>query len=201
MFYFKMRWYKVYKKSFLMKYTFFLWLLLGLLISSFGPGRLKPVKLTKELTASLPADFGVMPDDLIAARYPAPRKPIAAYTGPNGQTDFVVSEKPSTFAAADLPLLQKFYKPAIMSMYSEVQFIREEVKPINGRDFLVFEFVSTVKDDARKKNKLAPIRKYTIVQYLIRNDKLLIFTFNCPAALQPEWQPTAQKIMRSIKIS
>jgi hypothetical protein len=183
-----------------MKYAFIA-ILLFLSLSSFGPGRLKPVKIAKNLTASLPADFGIMPDELIASRYPAQRKPIAAYTGGNSQTDFMVTEKPSTFANTDLPMLQKFYKPAILSMYSEVEFIREEIKPINGHDFLVFEFVSTVKDDDRKKNKLAPIRKYTIVQYLIHNEKLLIFTFNCPVVLKPEWQPTANKIMRSIKIS
>lgn len=176
-------------------------LLLLLTLSSFGPGRLKPVKIAKNLTASLPTNFGVMPDDLIATRYPAQRKPVAAYTGPNAQTDFVVTEKPSTFLKNDLPMLQKFYKPAILSMYSEVEFIREEIKPINGHDFLIFEFVSAVKDDARKKNKLAPIRKYTIVQYLIENDKLLIFTFNCPVSMKPEWQPIANKMMRSIKIS
>lgn len=183
-----------------MKYTFLLLLFLFAL-SSFGPGKLKPVKITKSITTSLPTDFGIMPDELIASRYPAQRKPIAAYTGANGQADFIVTEKPSTFSETDLPVLQKFYKPAILSMYSEVEFIREEIKAINGRDFLIFEFVSSVKDDARKKNKLAPIRRYTIVQYLIENDKLLIFTFNCSFALKQEWQSTANKIMHSIKIS
>ncbi|RDC65243.1 hypothetical protein [Adhaeribacter pallidiroseus] len=183
-----------------MKYV----LLFGLLfigLSSFKPGKLKPVKIAKNITTSLPSDFGIMPDELIASRYPAQRKPIAAYTGFNGQIDLVVTEKPSTFSKKDLPLLQKFYKPAILSMYSEVAFIREEVSTINGREFLIFEFVSAVKDDEKKKHKLAPIRKYTIVQYTIENDKLLIFTFNCPAALKPEWQATANKMMRSVKIS
>jgi len=183
-----------------MKYIFLsLALILGL--SSFGPGKLKPVKITKNITTSLPSDFGIMPDELIASRYPAQRKPIAAYTGANGLVDLVVTEKPSTFSKQDLPMLQKFYKPAILSMYSEVQFIREEVTTLNGREFLTFEFVSSVKDDDKKKNKLAPIQKYTIVQYTIENDKLLIFTFNCPANLKQEWQATANKIMRSIKIS
>lgn len=175
-------------------------LLLVFVVSSFVPDKLKPVKITNNITTSLPTDFGIMPDDLIASRYPAQRKPIGAYTGGNGQVDFMVTERPSTFAKSDLPMLQKFYKPSIVSMYSEVAFIREELKTINGRDFLVFEFVSSVKDEDRKKNKLAPIRKYTIVQYTIENDKLLIFTFNCPAALQQQWQTTGNKIMRSIKI-
>lgn len=178
-----------------------LFTLLVVFLSSFGPGKLKPVKITNNITTSLPTDFGIMPDELIASRYPAQRKPIGAYTGGNGQVDFMVTERPSTFAKNDLPLLQKFYKPTIVSMYSEVNFIREELKSINGRDFLIFEFVSSVKDEDRKKNKLAPIRKYTIVQYTIEKDKLLIFTFNSPAALQQEWQATANKIMRSIKIS
>lgn len=179
----------------------FLYLLLVFICSSFGPDKLKPVKITNNITTSLPAGFGIMPDELIASRYPAQRKPIGAYTGANGQVDFMVTERPSTFAKSDLPMLQKFYKPTIVSMYSEVAFIREEMKFINGREFLIFEFVSSVKDEDRKKNKLAPIRKYTIVQYTIQKDKLLIFTFNCSAALKEQWQATANKIMRSIKIS
>jgi hypothetical protein len=47
---------------------------------------------------------------------------------------------------------------------------------------------------------LAPIRRYTIVQYTISDKKLLIFTFNVPIDLKEGWQETAQKIMQSIKV-
>jgi hypothetical protein len=203
-----------------MKYRFLL-LLAFVFFTAFTPPKLKPVKLSNTVTVSLPADFKVMPDELIAARYPAPRKPLGAFTSPNGQVDFIASERPSTFQPGDLALLQQFYRTAITSKYSEVNFIREEVKEINRQKYIIFEFTSTLRDEERRTNKLAPIRKYTLVQYTIAKDntrdqdrdpakmrdkdkvtdKLLVFTFNAPIDLKEAWQETARKIMQTIKLT
>lgn len=192
-----------------------------LLLAGFTPPRLKSVKLSSEVSVSLPTDFKVMPDEVIAAKYPAPRKPLGAFSSPNGQVDFIVSERPSTFKADDLAMLQQFYRSTITNTYSEVKFIREEVKEINGRKFIIFEFTSLLRDEERRVSRMAPIRKYTLVQYTIarntlqkpakapmrdkdkatREDKLMVFTFNAPIDLQPAWQETARKIMQSIKLS
>ena len=168
---------------------------------SFAVPKLKLFKITDNISASLPQDFKVMPDDAIATKYPAPRKPVGAFTNPSGQIDFVVSERSSTFKPEDMQMLKQFYRASITSRYSEVNFIREEVKQINKQEFICFEFTSAMRDEERKTNKLAPIRRYTIVQYTILNDKLLIFTFNAPIDFKPEWQQTALKIMDSIKLS
>jgi hypothetical protein len=192
-----------------------------LFLASFTPPRLKPVKIGNAVTVSLPADFQVMPDEVIATKYPAPRKPLGAFTSPNGQADFIVSERPSTFQPEDLALLQQFYRSSITSKYSQVSFIREEVKEINRRKYLTFEFTSTMRDEDRRSNKLAPIRRYTLVQYTIVPDsaqdkakaaaktrdkdnvsgRLLVFTFNTPIDLKEAWQETARKIMQSIKLT
>jgi hypothetical protein len=203
-----------------MKYFAFLLPAL-LLLAGFTPPKLKTFKINQAVSVSLPADFQVMPDEVIAAKYPAPRKPLGAFSSPNGQVDFIVSERPSTFQAADLDMLKQFYRSTITSKYSEVHFIREEVKEINRQQFLIFEFTSAMRDEDRQTKKLAPIRKYTLVQYTIaRNnakepakapvrdkdkatsqDRLLVFTFNAPIDLKEAWQETARKIMQSIKVS
>lgn len=175
-------------------------LLLLALLTSFAAPKLKPVKITKALTVSLPQDFAVMPDDAIAAKYPAPRKPLGAFTSPNGQVDFVASERPITFKPEDLKMLQQFYKSSITNKFSEVKFIRDEIKAINKQDYIVFEFTSMVRDEDKKSSRLAPIRKYTIIQYTIMGDKLYSFTFNAPVDLKPVWEETARKIMASIKL-
>jgi hypothetical protein len=192
-----------------------------LLLAGFAPPKLKPVKISSEVTVSLPSDFKVMPDEVIAAKYPAPRKPLGAFTSPNGQVDFIVSERPSTFGNEDLTMLQQFYRSTITNTFSEVKFIQEQVKEINGRQFILFEFTSLLRDESRRVNKMVPIRKYTLLQYTIaRNnlqppvqpgardkdkatsqDKLVVFTFNAPIDLQQAWQETAHKIMQSIKIN
>lgn len=183
-----------------MKYYWFCLSLLFLL-TGFVAQKLKSVNLTKEISISLPPDFVVMPLDAIAAKYPSPRKPLAAYTSKNGQVDFILTERPSMFQDNDIKMVQEFYKTSINNKYSEVKFIRNEIKKIKNQEFVIFEFTSMLRDEERKTNRSAPIRKYTIVQYTIANKKLLIFTFNVPIDLKEGWQDTAQKIMQSIKVN
>lgn len=193
-----------------------------LLLAGFTPPRLKSVKLGPGVSISMPSDFQVMPDEVIATKYPAPRKPLGAFSSPNGQADLIVSERPSTFSSADLNMLQQFYRSTITSKYSEVNFIRQEVKEIKGQQYLIFEFTSLLRDENQGSgSRLAPIRKYTLLQYtLVRNsaqpeagkpvrdkdkatsqDRLLVFTFTTPLAGKDVWQETAHKIMQSIKLS
>ena len=104
------------------------------------------------------------------------------------------------FHKDDLKMVQQFYKTSINSKYTDVKFIREEIKKIRKQDYVIFEFTSTVRDEDRKTNRLAPIRRYTIVQYTIFNEKLLIFTVNVPIDLKEAWEKSANKIMESIKV-
>jgi hypothetical protein len=82
-------------------------------------------------------------------------------------------------------------------MYSKVEFLAEDIRTINKRDFVVLEFVSAVADTRRTSN-LAPIRRYQMVQYAIEGDQLTVFTFVAPAEEQAQWQPTARAVMNSI---
>jgi hypothetical protein len=173
-------------------------LILPFLLAFAGP-KLKKITITKEVSLSIPEAFAVMPDDGIAREYPAARKPLGVFTSPDGQIDISVNQRPSTFPAGDVKMMQAFYKASIQRMFTEVKFIREENQKINGRDFLVFEFVSTVKDE-RKTAQLAPVRKYTIIQYTFLKDQMLIFSFNAPAQLQPQWQETAKAVMASAQV-
>lgn len=176
-------------------------LFIVLFLAGFAGPKLKPVKITKTITVSLPQEFRVMPDDAIATKYPSHRKPLGAFTSPNGQVDFITSERPITFKKEDTKMLKDFYKSSITNSFSEVTFIRDEIKTINKQDYILFEFTSLLRDEERKTNKLAPIRKYTIVQYTIVGDKLVTFTFTSPLDLKLSWEETARKIMQSIKIS
>ncbi|MFC5269233.1 hypothetical protein [Adhaeribacter terreus] len=168
--------------------------------NSDAPIKLKKVTIAKRVTVALPEDFTAMPDEGIAVKYPAARKPLGVYSSPNGQVDFSVSEKPTTFIARDLPLVKDIYKASIMRTFSEVQFIRDEVKTIDKKQMIVFEFVSTLKDENPNSNK-APVKKYTIIQYYIKAGKVMVFSFNAPAIWKDKWQKAANEVMNSIKVS
>jgi hypothetical protein len=172
-------------------------LLAVLLLAAFVAPKLKKTTVSKNISVGVPEGFTALPDDGIAVKYPAPRKPLAVFSNANGRVDFSVAQKPSTFNNRDYGLLLKIYKASIQNMYSKVDFLTEDIRTINKRDFVVLEFVSSVADNRRGSN-LAPIRRYQMVQYAIEGDQLTVFTFVAPADEQAQWQPTAQAVMSSI---
>jgi hypothetical protein len=166
---------------------------------AFAGPKLKKVQLTKEISIQLPSDFQPMPDEGIAREYPATTKPLAVYTSPNGLVDFSVTQKPSHFRPQDLEIMKEFYKASLLEKFTKVDFIRNEIKPIKDKNFIVFEYVSTLADQ-RKTSNLAPVQKYSIIEYTVIGNQALIFTLHVPYAMKKEWQPVAEEIMNSIKI-
>jgi hypothetical protein len=184
-------------------FSFLRWaplLVLFTLVAFVAPApKLKKTPVGKNITLGVPEGFAALPDDGIAAKYPAPRKPLAVFSNPSGRVDVSVAQKPSTFTSRDYALLLKIYKASIQNTYSKVEFLTEDIRTINKRDFVTLEFVSSLNDTRRNAN-LAPIRRYQFIQYAIQGDQLYVFTFNAPAEEQPQWQPTARAVMESISM-
>lgn len=162
--------------------------------------KLTTVKLASGLSVGVPVGFAALPDDGIAAKYPSPRKPLAVYSNPSGRVDFSVAQRPTMFLSSDYAVLLKIYKASIQRLYSKVEFLTEDIRTVNGRDFVSFEFVSTLGDNRMGKSQLAPIRRYQAVQYAIKDDLLYVFTFVAPAEEQAQWRPTAQAVMSAIAL-
>ena len=181
-----------------MRYIAFL-VIIMLAGATFGQTKLKKTQISKEISVMLPRDFTPMPDDGIARRYPATTKPLAVYTSPNGQIDFSVTQKHTQFRSRDLNMLQEFYKANLLEKFTDVDFIREEIVDIKGEQFIVFEFVSKVADE-RGTTNLAPVQKYSLIQYTIKGNQLMIFTMHAPFMLKNDWQPTMREVMSSIRI-
>lgn len=161
--------------------------------------KLTTVKLGTGLSVGVPVGFNALPDDGIAVKYPAPRKPLAVYSNPSGRVDFSVALRPTPFLSADYAVLLKIYKASIQRLYTKVEFLSEDIRTIKGRDFISFEFVSTVADNRRGGN-LPPIKRYQAVQYAIKDQQLFVFTFVVPAEEQAQWRSTAQAVMNAIEL-
>ena len=167
----------------------------------FASPKLVKIKFSKSISASVPENFTLMTDDELADKYPSSRKPVAMYISPDKQVDFGMNNASLKFPGSDLNVLKDFYKANLYSLFNNVKIINEEIKKINGHDFIVFEFTSEIKPDEKAITPQSAIRKYSIIQYALYNDYLLIFNFSCPASLQSEWQKTANSMMNSIKIA
>lgn len=181
-----------------MKY-FAILFLISLGLNSDNP-KLVPVKVTREITVSLPESFQPLSEDEIRRKYNAARRPIVSFASQDQKTDFSVNIFTSTWKQDDIELLQSFYRSSISNLYDSISFIKEEIKEINDRRFIVFEFISLLNPDPDAVRK-QPIRSnYTYMQYCLVNEKLLLFNLTTSAAQRPNWDTIAEEIMGTIKI-
>ncbi len=169
-------------------------------LTSFGPKpRLTTVKLAPGLSVAVPQGFTPLPDDAIAAKFPSPRKPLAVFSNPSGRVDYSVAVRPTTFGP-DYNVLLPMYKASVQRLYTKVEFLTQEVRKVNGRDFVALEFVSTLTDSRRSAGALAPVRKYEYIEYAVQGEQLYIFSFSAPAEEQAQWRPVAQAALGDINL-
>lgn len=176
----------------------------GLVLAASGwaggpPPKLTKVNLAPGLTVAVPQGFTPLPDEGIALKYPAARKPLAVYSSPNGRTDYAVAVRPTTFGQ-DYNVLLPIYKASVQRLYTKVEFLTQEVRTVNGRQFVALEFVSTLSDNRRGGAQLASLRKYQFVQYAVQGEQLYVFTFAAPVEEQAQWRPVAQAVMAGINL-
>lgn len=172
-----------------------------LLLSSFEQVKYVKAKVNDDITMLLPGDFTLMSQEDQNNKYVSAKTPIAVYTDFSRTVDLGVNVAHSRWNKEDLEIMKSFYKSNIMGLYDEVQFITEEIKEINGKEFAVFEFVSSVIDEEGTTINQSSISKYVRIQYTIVSSKTVLFNFTCPARQKDKWAPIAKEILESVKIS
>ncbi|MEQ9442092.1 MAG: hypothetical protein RIG62_23835 [Cyclobacteriaceae bacterium] len=158
------------------------------------------VEVSEDISVSLPESFQAMTEDQMQRKFLSARPPLAAYTSPDQRADFGVNVSNTRWQVSDLPILKDFYRSSLLELYDEVSFIEEGIHSVNNAEMVFFEFTSIVKADENAAVPKPPVHQYTYVQYTIHEDQALVFTFSCPARQKNQWQPTAQKIMNSVKM-
>jgi hypothetical protein len=197
-----------------MKIHFLIWV--SLFVASCLPTavaqstKLNKTKINDKITMGVPDDFVVMPQNAYQKKYGAYREPLAIYTSPDGKADLGVNQMANRLATAvakadwkeeDLKILQGMYRASIKSLHTQVDFIQDKIELINKKNFIVFEFLGTVQDlDDDGKPTGRALKQYSYIQYGVQDNQVVIFNFNCPAALRSYHQETAKNIMHSIKL-
>ncbi|WP_154658395.1 hypothetical protein [Eisenibacter elegans] len=169
------------------------------------------VKITPYISVTLPAGFAPMPDMLIVRKYGAYRPPLAMYTSMDEVADFGVNklvnrslkaQTDADFYEQDLQILAGFYKSTILALHSNVVFLQEGIREVNGKRVIIYEFVGEVKDEEKSlmMGKPQMVRQYSHLRYAVINNEVHIFNFNCPAQVRDKWQPIGQRIMDSLEL-
>lgn len=164
--------------------------------------KLVKTKVHDAITVSLPAEFTPVSEQEMMAKYVSSRKPLALYSNPSKQVDFSVNLSTNQWQHFDLPLVKDFYKASLSTLYSDIQWIKEEIQEIKGVPFAVFEYVGTVADTEQENTlrKTKPMQVYTNIAYGLVNGKVVVFTLTAPANQQQQWSPVAEAVMESIRL-
>jgi hypothetical protein len=175
-------------------------LIVAVFLCSFQQVKLVKTKVNDAITIYLPQDFTAMSSADIERGFESAKLPVAEYTDFSRAVDLGINVAYSQWNPEDLEIMRSFYKSNILGLYDEVQFIKEDTEEINGRIYAVFEFISSVYDDDDSIN-MSPVSKYTRIQYTIVKGKTVLFNFTAPAREREKWEPVANQILQSVKIS
>lgn len=155
-------------------------------------------KINDEISYVVPESFNLMSQGDRIEKYVSSREPLAMHASVDGEINYGVNWNPMQWMDGDEQMIHDFYKASILSMFDEVEFIQDEIKEVNGKKFVVFEFVSILRSENAFSNRSS--RNYTYIQYTSYNDQVLLFNFACKDQLMSQWQPIANEIMNSVKV-
>lgn len=168
--------------------------------SGFNDVKLVKKKVADGITVMLPSNFYPMSPDDMRQRYPSVRRPIAAYTNSQRLVDFSINLSATQWRSSDIEMAQSFIKASIYNMFDKVDVLQENIREINGHQYIIYE-IETHIDGNKSFTNSEPVRKYSYLQYLIINGKMIVFSFHSPVQLKDQWKDVVPDIMNSIKLN
>jgi len=151
-----------------------------------GNSRHLKTALGGSMTFLAPAALNPMPLDQLIRHFPDPaHQPTEVLTDPTGSLVLSI-EHSKARPSGDLALMRESMSRIFHRTYTDARWFRDEVAPINGRPFAVFEL-------ERGKGHQ---REHIIIQAVTLKNTLLVVTTRAKA--QPYWKKEARHLMDSI---
>ncbi|MEM0940413.1 MAG: hypothetical protein AAF600_09655 [Bacteroidota bacterium] len=161
--------------------------------------QLRVIKVNERIALKIPLFFSQMPEGERINKFVSSRTPIAMFTSEDREADLGINTNMMRWVEGGENKLKSLYKGTFETLFDKVEYIQDTVKEINGRKFIVFEFVSSVKDENAFSGTTST-RNYSYIQYTSYNDQILLFNFGCKPKRMGKWQPIVKEIMESIKL-
>jgi hypothetical protein len=159
----------------------------------------KKSKVAEGVSVSLPKGFRAMTDGEMKLKYPNFHKPVVMMTSEDEQADFGYNISFNQWGK-DLKLLKQFMKANHSYYFEDIQYMQDTILPMNGRNYIVFEFVSFTKNKETD-HELPPIRTYSYMMYTVEDNRILVLNYTCPARYMEKWKQAAPHIMSSVAIN
>lgn len=153
----------------------------------------------EKISLEIPDSFFNMNDQDRMKQVYSTKVPLAMFANESQEVTLGINYNIMQWTEDDTELLYGFYKSSVNNLFDDIEFIQDEIKTINGREFIVLEFVGTIENDNQFSSRAAQ-KNYTYIQYTSWKDQVLLFNFSCKARLKNQWETIAKEIMESIKI-
>ncbi len=149
----------------------------------------KKVIISDLYQVNLPNKFIDLNNGAINKIYPIEgRRPSKVFSDKSGVVNVAFNHTKNRATQSDLPKLKEVFKKQFNQ--PRIDFIGSSIRPINSVDPIILEFVSPA-----PKGKI-----YNKMVMTTLNDRLLIWTFNCPVEEYKNWKKTVDEIISSVKI-
>ncbi|MEP1034806.1 hypothetical protein [Ekhidna sp.] len=178
-------------------FALFLFGILPLVVAS--QDKMVKHQINDEISYEVPSTFTLMSTSDRMQKFVSAREPLAMHSTMDREVDLGINWNPMRWTSKDDEIVYGFYKASIQSMFDDVEFIQDAIKEVNGKKFIVFEFVSSLKSENAFSGPKSS-RYYTYIQYTSYNKQVLLFNFGCKARLMNTYQPIAKQIMNSVKV-
>jgi hypothetical protein len=178
------------------KFFFFI----PLLLLSLDQPRLTRVKISDDITVSIPRDWKPMDGLDFTERYPSVRAPLAAFTNEDRTVDYSVNISATRWPDANLEIASKFFESSLRNMFDRVEMVEKGIREANGGKFIFFEFESRVNGNKNELGNADPVLRYTYQQYLIQPQRTLVFSFTCARRDRLAWEEAAEAMMKNVKV-
>lgn len=143
-----------------------------------------------KLIVNLPDGFGLMSEEMLVAKYPSSNRPTLVYTNENGTINFAFNHTQNKIPKDKLPELLPAFVGQFNSIYPQIKWAKKETEIINGKQFVVLEFITPATDS----------KIYNIMYVTVLDGKMLMCTFNCLESQKSAWEVKAKKSLNSILI-
>jgi len=168
-------------------------------ISLHSQVQLVSTKVNDDITIKLPESFISMSDGERIEKFVSSKTPIGMYSSKDRTADLGINTNVMPWIKGDEEKLRSFYKGTFETLFDEVQYLQDTIKEINGKTFIVFEFLSTLKEEnAFSGTKVS--KNYSYIQYTSYNDQILLFNFGCKPRQMAKWQEVIKETMESVKV-
>ena len=175
-------------------------LFIPLLLLSLDQPKLTKVKVSEDITVSIPRDWKPMDGLDFTERYPSVRAPLAAFTNEDRNVEFSVNISAKRMPDADHDIDSKFFESSLRNMFDRVEIIDKGVRQIGGNSFIFFEFESRINGNKNQLGNADPVLRYAYQQYLIQPQRTLVFSFNCTRRDRQAWEDAAELMMKNVRV-